>query len=159
MGHCGHVAQAHGSHEALQLIVAGVRLQQQRGVVVDGVLVVPEVGAIGGAHFAQLAASAGHQFGQPKAAADLNQLAARDRHVAPQRQRVQHQHHRGGIVVHHGGVFGAGQEPQPVRDDALPIPALAAFEVVFERHGARRGGQRATGDAGTDGAAAEIAVQ
>ena len=50
-----------------------------------------------------------HDVGHAEGAADLDQLAARDRHLAAARQRVEHQQHRGGVVVDDGRGLGAGQ--------------------------------------------------
>ena len=53
-----------------------------------------------------------HDVGDSEAAADLDELAARNDRVAPVGERVEHEHERGGAVVHDQGVFGASQLPQ-----------------------------------------------
>jgi len=67
------------------------------------------VGTVGGADFDQFGAGAAHDFGHTEGAADLDQLAARDDHLAPLGQGVEDEQNRGGVVIDHGGVLGAGQ--------------------------------------------------
>ena len=88
--------------EALDGVVAGVHLHQQRGLRPDRLLVVAQVSAVGGADLDQLHAGARHDVGHAEGAADLDQLAARDDDLAPLRQRVEGEQDRGCIVVHHG---------------------------------------------------------
>ena len=92
-------------------------------------------------------------------AADLDQLAARDRHLAPERQRVQDQQHRRGIVVHHGGGLGAGDLAQQARDVFIAFAAPPGGEVEFQRGGGRQGFGGGGGGARRQRRAAEIGVQ
>ena len=71
---------------------------------------------IGGAHLAQDGAGAGHDVGNAECAADLDQLAARDRYLPSQRQGIQDQQHRRGVVVDDGGGLGAGDLAQQAGD-------------------------------------------
>ena len=151
--------------EALHGVVAGVHLHQQGGAPGDGVLVVVRVGAVGGADLDQPRAGAGHDVGHAKGAADFHQLAARDDHLAPARQRRQHQQHGGGVVVDHGGGLGAGQLAQQAFDDAVAVAPAAAGEVVFEvvgpgHHGPHVGqrgfGQQGAAQVGVDHRAGEV---
>ena len=47
-------------------------------------------------------------------------------------QRVEHQQHRGGVVVDDGRRFGAGQLAQQVLDELVALAALARVQVEFE---------------------------
>ena len=151
-------ADGNGAREAAHPVVARVRLEQQRGVFADGVFVVAFVRAVGRADFAQTAAGAFHHLGQSERAADLDEFAARDRHFPAQRQGVQRQQHRGGVVVDHRGGFRAGEQAQTVGDDSLPVAAPPGGEV--ELQGDRPGGglQRGLRDFRRKKAAAKIAV-
>jgi hypothetical protein len=93
-----------------------------------------EVGAVGGAHFAQHGAGARHDVGDAEGAADFHQLAARDDDFLAQRDGVQHQQHGGGVVVDDGGGFGAGQFQQQVFDQVVAVAALAGVDVPFQVH-------------------------
>ena len=117
------------------------------------------MGAVGGADLAQHRAGAGHDVGNAEGAADLDQFAARDRHLAPERQRVEDQQHRGGVVVDHGGRLGAGDLAQQAGDVFVALAAPPGGEVEFQRGG---GGKRLRGGGGggrRQRCAAEIGVQ
>jgi hypothetical protein len=135
--HPGHV---HAAGEAADGVVAAVDLHQHRGARADGVFIIRRMGAVGGAHLHQLRAGAGHDVGDPERAADLHQLAARHHHLAPVGQRIEHQQHRGGVVVDHRRGLGAGQLAQQVFDQLVAVAAGAAAQVELQRH---RRGQRA----------------
>ena len=64
-----------------------------------------------------LAPALAHDVGNAERAADLDQLAARDDHFAPVRERVEHEQHGGGVVVDDGRGLGAGQFAQQALDD------------------------------------------
>ena len=53
----------HRGGEAHHPVIAGVHLEQQGGLRAGGGLVVPEVGAVGGAHLAEDGSAAGHHLG------------------------------------------------------------------------------------------------
>ena len=65
--------------------------------------------AVGRAHFDQSRARARHDLRHAKRAANLDELAARHDHLATVRQRIQHEQHRGGIVIDDRRVLRAGQ--------------------------------------------------
>jgi hypothetical protein len=69
------------------------------GLGADGLLAVPEVRAVGGPHLHETYAGARHDVGQPERAADLDQLAARDDGLLADAEGVEHQQHRGGVVI------------------------------------------------------------
>ena len=101
-------------------------LHDRRGVRADRRGVVLEMRAVGGADLDQAAAGAGHDVGNAEGAANLDQLAARDDHLAPVRQRIQHQKHGGGVVVDGGRGLGAGEPQQPGGDVIVTLAARAA---------------------------------
>ena len=100
-------------------ISAAVRGGDRAGVVL-------EVRAVGGADLDQLHARARHDVGHAEGAADLDQLAARHRHFLAQRQRVEREVDRGGVVVDDERGFGAGQPRQPALDVRVALAAVAA---------------------------------
>ena len=102
---------------------------------VDGLLVVGDAGAIGGAHFAQHRARLRHHVGNAERAADLHQLAARDDDLAAFGQRIQRQQHRGGVVVDHEVETSraAVQQSRKAADRRdVALAALAGREVEFQ---------------------------
>ena len=117
------------------------------------------MGAVGGADLAQHRAGAGHDLGDAERAADLDQFAARDRHLAPERQRVQHQQHRRGIVVDDGGRLGAGDLAQQAGDVFVALAAPPGGEVEFQRGGGRERLGGRGGGGSRQRRAAEIGVQ
>ena len=117
------------------------------------------MGAVGGADLAQHRPGAGHDLRDAEGAADLDQFAARDRHLAPERQRVQHQQHRRGVVVDDGGRLGAGDLAQQARDVFVALAALPGGEVEFQRGGGRERLGGRGGGSSRQRRAAEIGVQ
>ena len=71
---------------------------------------------------------------------------------------LSNEHHGGGVVVDHGGRFRAGEELQPVRDDALARAAPAGTKVVLERHWRGRGLYRRLHRLGAQDGAAQVGV-
>jgi serine/threonine protein kinase len=132
------VAELDRGGEAGDAVVRRVHLEEQRGALADGALVVAGVGAVGGPHFAQHRAALAEHVGQPEGAADLDQLAARHHHLAALGQGVERQQHRGGVVVDHGRVGGAGEGAQVRRDVDVALAAAAGRRIVFERARAGR---------------------
>ena len=94
-----------------------------------------------------LAPGARHDVGHAERAADLDQLAARDDDLAAARQRVEHEQHRGGVVVDDGRVLGAGQLAQQAAQVVVALAAPAG----------RRGRTRASTALRIAAAAASIA--
>ena len=128
------LTRGHLAGEALDVVVARMHLQQQGGRGRDG-LEIARMGAVGGAHLGQLAAGPLHDFRQSEAAADLDQFASGNGHFAPERQGVEHQEDRGGVVVDHGCGLGAGEQLQSMPDDALSLASAALGKVVLEGRG------------------------
>ena len=115
--------------------------------------------AVGGADLDQLRAGARHDVGHAERAADLDQLAARDDRLAPARERVEHEQHRGGVVVDDGRVLGAGQFAQQAAHMIVALAAPAAAEIEFERHRVAHGRDRGFDRLLGEQRAAEIGVQ
>ena len=85
-----------------------MRAQQQRRARRERALEILEVDAIRRADFDQHRAAALENLGNAKAAADLDELVARDDHFASLRKRIEHEQHRGGAVVDDERVLRAG---------------------------------------------------
>ncbi|PMQ15733.1 hypothetical protein JaAD80_13990 [Janthinobacterium sp. AD80] len=103
-------------------------------MLVDAMLVVGQVRAVGAAHFAQHGAGARHDVGDAEGAADFHQFATRDDHFLALRQRVEHQQHGGRVVVDDGGRFGPRQFAQQFLDQVVAVAPLARFQVEFQVH-------------------------
>ena len=131
------LGERHFGGKADDAVVAGVDLQEQRGLVGDRLLVIRRMRAVRRPDLLEHGAALGHDLRNPEGAADLNQLAARDDHFLAVRERVERQQHGGGVVVDHGGGLGAGERLKKRLDDIFSFAALALLEVVFEIDGIR----------------------
>ena len=98
----------------------------------DGVFVVGEARAIGGADFAERGAALRHDFGDAEAVADFDELAARDEDFAVARERCENEEHGGGAIVDDDSGFGAGEALEHTRGVDVALAARAGFEVVLE---------------------------
>jgi hypothetical protein len=117
------------------------------------------VRAVGSADLYELRARAAHDLGHPERAADLYELAARDDRAAALRERVEHEQHGGGVVVHHRRVLGAGQLAKQIANVVVALAAAAGRKIELERDGfAHRDGCRRDRFLG-ETRAAEIGVQ
>jgi hypothetical protein len=139
--------------EAPELEVAAVHLQQRPRLGAHSGLVVAQVRAIRGADLAEPRAALRHHVGHAKRAADLDQLAPRQDHLAVRGQRVEREQHRGRVVVDDERVLGAGRLAQQLAHHLHPRATPAARHVELEvgvpgrRHGHRRGGLCGEGSA------------
>ena len=106
--------------------------QQHGGFRADGPLVVGGACPVRRSHLDEACARAREHVGNAEAVADLDQLAARDEHLAAFRERSQRQQHGGGVVVDDERRLGAGQPAKDPRDVILPRAASALCEVVLE---------------------------
>ncbi|MND88945.1 hypothetical protein D3C80_809850 [compost metagenome] len=125
----GHFADVGGLGEAANGEVGSVHHQHQRGLIGDGIEVVPGRGDVGGAHLHQFGAGQRQNVRDAKAAAYLDLLAPGDDHLAPLGYLLQQQKQRGRVVVHHQGVFGLGQAGEQGGDQPLAPAALAGGEI------------------------------
>ena len=165
MGDAGECCLVDRRGEALHRVVAGVDLHQQRGVGIDGALVVLRMGAVGGADFDHARARARHHVGHAEGAADLDQFAARDDDFALARQRGNAEQHGGRIVVDDSGGLRAGDGAQQVFDERIAVAPTARGQVVFEVVGRghhqkqalqRRIGQHGATEVGVDDRAGQV---
>ena len=134
---------------------AEVRLvdaQQQRRLGPDRPLVVGGAGAVRRPDLDEPRARAGEHVRDPEAVADLDQLAARDEHLAPLGQRGEREQHRGGVVVDDERRLGAGQPAKQRREVVLARAARAGREVVLEVRVAGRGSRTRSSAASASGA-------
>ena len=98
----------------------------------SGGRVVGQPGAVRGADLAEARPRLRHDVGHAEAAADLDELAARDHHFASGSQRRQREQRRGGVVVHDDRGVGAGEAAEEPFGVRVAMAARAALEVVFE---------------------------
>ena len=110
--------------EALHRKVAAVHLHDGARSVRERALVVVDVRAVGRADFDEPRAAALHDVGDAEAAADLDQLAARDDGLPSLRERVEREHQRRRAVVDDERVLGAGELAEQA--DAVRRSAIRA---------------------------------
>ena len=118
--------------EADDPVVAVVDPQDRGGLRADRPLVVREPRLVGRPHLAEPGARDLEDLRQPEAAADLDELTARDDHLAARRQGAEGQDRRGGVVVDDGRRLGTGQLAQEPRDARGAPAALAVVELELE---------------------------
>ena len=114
---------------------AEVRLvdaEQQRRVRPDRALVVGGAGAVRRPDLDEAGARAREHVRDAKAVADLDQLAARDEHLAAFGERGEREQHRRGVVVDDERRLGAGQPPEQRREVVLARAARSGREVVLQ---------------------------
>ena len=100
--------------EALLSEVRSMDAQDEGGpAVLQRLLVVGSSRPIGGPDLDEASAGAPDDLGDPHAAADLDELAARDDHASPPGQAGREGERRG-VVVGHQGVLGAGEGDEVV---------------------------------------------
>ena len=144
--------------EPRDLEVARVYTEDRPGLLVDRAGVVACVSAVGGADLDELRARAPQHVRDAEAAADLDQLAARDDDLLARREGREGEQDRSGVVVHHDRILGGREVGKKARRVPVPFPALSSDEVVFDAHRTRRGrdgGERAR----RERSAAEIGLQ
>ena len=113
--------------------IRGMHAENQRRPLADRGGVVGEPRLVRGAHFAQDRPGLRHHVGDSEAAADLDQLAARDDDLPAGGERRQDDHRRRRVVVDHDGGFGAGQPAEQTLGMDVAAPADPCRQVVFER--------------------------
>ena len=106
--------------------------QDERRLRPDRALVVGRARPVRRPHLAQPRARAREHVGDPEAVADLDQLAARDEHLATLGERGEREQHRRRVVVDDERRLGAGEAPQERSEVVLPRAARAGGQVVLE---------------------------
>ncbi len=86
-----------------------MHFHHQRGVRIDGIGIIGQMGPVGRAGFAQGSAGPLHDIWDAERTADFHQFAARHDHFASEREGIEQQQYRSGIVVGHGRGFRAGE--------------------------------------------------
>ncbi len=97
-----------------------MNLHESAGFRPNGPLVVGEASDIRGADLTKNGSADRHDFRNAEAAADLDELAARDDDVFALAQRPQSDDRGGGIIVDRRRRLGAGQSADPFTDGVLP---------------------------------------
>ena len=98
----------------------------------DRRLVVGGARAVRRPHLHQPRSGALQHLVDPEAVADLDQLAARDDHLATVGERGDREQQGGGVVVDDEGVLGAGELPEDRGEMVVPRAAPPVGEVVLE---------------------------
>ncbi len=106
--------------------------QDGAGRLTGRALVVVHPRPVGGTDLDEPRSRPREHLGDAEAVADLDQLAAGDKHLTPFGERSQREQHGRGVVVDDERRLGAGQAPQERRAMILPRPACAVGEVVLE---------------------------
>ena len=159
MSERGKLLAARALGKADDAVVAGVDLHQRAGMLTDGGGIVRGAGLVGRADLAQRRAAGGHDLRHTKAAADLDQLAARNDDLAAGGQRREEQQHGGGVVVDDQSAFRTGQSAEEFFDMGIARAASAAFHIVFKGRIVPRGVRRGFGRASAQTGAAEIRME
>ncbi|MNN37711.1 hypothetical protein D3C81_1516710 [compost metagenome] len=105
---------------------------QQAGTRADGSFVVAGMGAVGGADLVQAYTGTGHDVGNAKGAADLDQLTAGNDALLARAQAVERKQHGGCVVIDHGDRFGAGQLADQPFDQIVSVATLAGGKVELQ---------------------------
>ena len=124
------LGQPRRGHEPLHHEVAAVHRQQRRRAGATGGGVIRHGGLVGGPDLAQAAARGGEDLGNAEPAPDLDQLAARDHHLAALGIVADGRHHqqqRGRAVVDHGRGRRLAQGRQRLFHVAPAAAALARW--------------------------------
>ena len=95
--------------ETLDAIVGRMDLKDHRRIGRDGLLIICQVRAVGGADLDEFGARGRHDIGNTEAAANLDELAAADDNLFARGMGGKHQQHRGGIVVDDQRILGTGE--------------------------------------------------
>ena len=118
--------------ESVQREVAAMHLEEHPRGGPDRALVIGEMRAIRGAHLAQERAALRHDLVHAEAAADLDQLAAREECLAAVGHRVEGEDERRRAVVDDERVLGAGELAEQRRAVHVARAACAALEIELE---------------------------
>ena len=133
--------------------------QDERRPVGDRGRVVGHARPVGRAHLAQPRARLRHDVRHAESAADLDQLSARDDHLAAGCEGGEHEQGRRGVVVGDHRGLGAGEPAEQALGVHVPCAAPPGLQVVLEVRVAGgqlghasggRGGQRGAAEVGMD---------
>ena len=139
--------------KTLDAVIRSVDLKDKSGFRPDSSRIILRMCPVGGADLDQLGPGARHDFRQAECAADLDQLATRYNRLPPTADRVEHEQHRSGVVVHDRCVFRPRELAKMAANEGIAFAALAAAEVEFERNRvAHRGRRRRNGRIGQQSA-------
>ena len=133
-------AEADLAAETDDPIIARMDFQQHPGFGSNRLGVVVGVSAVGGADLAQRDTAFAHHVGNPKRAANLDQLTPRDNALSALGHRIQGQQYGCGVIVDNSGRLGAGQGQQIGLNQGVAVAASGRAQVVLQGH---RGGGRA----------------
>jgi hypothetical protein len=125
--------------EADDAEVGLVHAQEQRRLGADRPFVVGGAGPVRRPDLDEPRARAGEHVRDPEAVADLDQLAARDDHLAAFRERGEREQQRGRVVVDDDRRLRSREPAQQRRQVVLARAARAGGEVVLEVRVAARG--------------------
>ena len=132
-GQLGQLADADGRGESADVIVRRVDLEQEAGRGPDGLGIVAQMRAVRRADLPDPGARRGHQFGQPEAVADLDQLATADHDLLAGGQRHRGQQQGSGVVVDDvHGARGRHRAGQCAQCTAAAAGATTRFQVELD---------------------------
>ena len=109
-----------------------VDAKQERRLRADRRLVVGGARAVRRPDFPEAGTGAGEDVGDAKAVADLDQLAARDEHLAPVGERGEGEQHGACVVVDHQRALRACEPPQETGQMMLTRAARTLGEVILQ---------------------------
>src|SRR5579871_6148489 len=158
-GESGEILQRWFVGEAGDLEIRWVNAEEHARFFGDGVFVVCEARAVGGADFTECGAALRHDFRDAEAVADFDEFAARDEDFAVASEGGEDEEDGGGAVVDDDSRFGAGEAFEELRGVNIALAAGAHFEVVLEIR-ILRGGAAEFFDGGFgERGAAEVGVE
>ena len=113
-----------------------MNFENECGLFPDRARVICECRFVGGADFAQFRAARFQDFADAKAAADLDQLAARDDDfmfgadsAAPSNEMMDDQNERSRAIVHDGGCFRLTEEGEGAFEVSAAVTTVAGGKV------------------------------
>jgi hypothetical protein len=119
-------------------VVARLEPHHQCRPVADRRLVIRGGCAVASAHLFDDGAAARNKIEHPEWAAKANRRPARKQDLLAGGQRVEHEEHRRGVVIDHGGRFRACKVHQQIGNRLLARSAIALREVVLDIERLRR---------------------
>ena len=139
-------------------VVRRVHLQDQRRVAAQLSLVVGPARPVGRPDLDEPATRLGHDLGHAETAADLDQLTARDDHLATAGQSRQRQQDGSGVVVDDQPGLGTARAREQCARVVVARAAASGLEPVFEVRVSGRDLGRGCEGAARDGSASQVRV-